>query len=111
MAAYDKEDISANKAPVPPVWTIKTETDTNYNRCARVLVDRISDQAGLPRFSIMFATHNRKSCDLVLEALIEKGLVKPNGGRIDVSPHVGNQIQFAQLYGEHLSRIVLWRGY
>lgn len=111
MAAYGNEDNSANKAPVPPVWTIKSETDANYNRCARILVDRISDQAGTPRFGIMFATHNRKSCDLVLEALIEKGLVKPNGDQLDVSPHVGNQIQFAQLYGGHLPRVVLWGGY
>ena len=111
MAAYDNEDNSANKAPVPSVWTIKSETDANYNRCARILVDHISDQAGTPRFGIMFATHNRKSCDLVLEALIEKGLVKPNGDQFDVSPHVGNQIQFAQLYGEHLPGVVFWDGY
>ena len=102
MAAYDKEDKSANKAPVPPVWTIKSETDGNYHRCARILVDHISDQAGIPQFGIMFATHNRKSCDLILEALIEKELVKPNGDQLDVSPNVGNQIQFAQLYGEDL---------
>lgn len=111
MAAYDKEEISTNKAPVPPVWTIKSETDTNYNRCARILVDRISDQVGIPRFGIMFATHNRRSCELVLQALVEKGLVKPNGDQLDVSPHIGDQIQFAQLYGEYLLRIILWGGY
>ena len=107
MATYNKEELSAKKAPVPPVWTIKSETDTTYNRCARMLVDRISDQAGIPRFGIMFATHNRRSCEFILEALVEKGLVKPNDDQLDVSPHVGNQIQFAQLYGEYLSRFVL----
>jgi len=103
MTTYDEEEIPANKAPVPPVWTIKSETDTNYNRCARVLVDRISDQAGRPPFGIMFATHNQKSCELVLQALVEKGLVQPNGDQLDVSPHVGDQVQFAQLYGEDYS--------
>ena len=111
MAAYDKEGISVNKAPLPPVWTIKSETDTNYNRCARILVDRISDQVGTPRFGIMFATHNRRSCELVLQALVEKGLAQPNGEQLHVSPPVGNQIQFAQLYGEYLSKFILWRGY
>jgi proline dehydrogenase len=107
MAAYDKEDRSANKAPVPPVWGIKSETDGNYHRCARILVDHISDQADIPRFGIMFATHNRKSCDLILEALIEKDLVKPNGDQLDVSPNVGNRIQFAQLYGEGPPKIFI----
>jgi proline dehydrogenase len=107
MAAYNKEEISAHKAPVPPVWTIKSETDINYNRCAKMLVDRISDQEGIPLLGVMFATHNRRSCELVLETLVEKGLAKSNGDQLDVSPYVGNQIQFAQLYGGYLSRITL----
>lgn len=107
MAVYDKEEISATKAPVPPVWTIKSETDSNYNTCARILVDRISDQAGIPYFGVVFATHNRRSCELVLEALVEKGLVKPNGDKLDVPSHIGNQIQFAQLYGGYLARLFL----
>lgn len=107
MADYNREGISVNKAPVPPVWVVKSETDTNYDRCARILVDRVSDQVGIPPFGIMFATHNQRSCELVLQALVEKGLAKANGDQLDVSPHVGNQIQFAQLYGEYLSMIIL----
>lgn len=68
-AYWDYETVIARQNDWPvPVWTEKWETDRNYERCMRLLVDNH------PHVEAAFATHNVRSLALAMALTEERGL-------------------------------------
>ena len=53
---------NGGEGTVPPVWTVKADTDETYNACVRVLVqglkERLGDKERSPLLGVIFGTHN-----------------------------------------------------
>ncbi|KAB5591466.1 hypothetical protein CTheo_5070 [Ceratobasidium theobromae] len=89
----------------PAVWLHKSETDRCFDSAAKSLVEHV--QASLssrgihhPKLGLLFGTHNKQSCQHVLDCMVASKLArKDTDGRIDVQPGVENMICFGQLYG------------
>lgn len=103
-----------NHGTLPPVWSEKHETDACYNQCAMTLLDNMTKQPPsssaeehVNQTGILFATHNRESCDYIMEELVRRGLASVEETPVDgdtlpslkLNQWVSNQLQFAQLYG------------
>jgi len=109
--AYHSQEIqqhesnSINENTPPPVWSEKGETDHCYNECAESLLDQLvspSDSNTSPRIGILFGTHNRESCDIVMNGLVKRGLASEDTSKDSVLkvPHwVSGQVQLGQLLG------------
>lgn len=53
------------------------------------------------KVGLLFGTHNKESCDLILRSLVSKGLAisEEGTGRLRVKEHLVDRLAFAQLYG------------
>ncbi|PFH48288.1 hypothetical protein AMATHDRAFT_150233 [Amanita thiersii Skay4041] len=121
--------MSISPDPEPPVWISKTETDTCYNGCVRVLVKAIAadlqdkqiaesqiagswrrpsqhaNEKGLPRVGVLFGTHNWESCDVVMEELVKANVARKetatdSGRTVVVIPEQTlERVAIGQLYG------------
>lgn len=103
----------APPSPHPPVWLSKTDTDTCYNSCARMLVREVASDispSGLwggdkgkgtkgVGLGVLFGTHNWESCAVILKELVASGLAVPEGEKMRVGEEVGERVIFGQLYG------------
>lgn len=106
----------------PPVWSEKHETDACYNQCATMLLDHVAKQPPFPSSStegntthvgLLFGTHNRESCDIVMDELVRRDLATVEDTPVDngtgtertlqLNRWVSSQVQFAQLYGQSTS--------
>ncbi|KAI0344244.1 FAD-linked oxidoreductase [Trametopsis cervina] len=132
--AYHPHEIQAHTAKLsispdslPPVWPVKSDTDDCYNACAEVLLDAIADDIAHPPASsffgrwfgssrhtestptvgVLFGTHNWKSCKLILDGLVKRGLAQVEGVTLDGEPtvriadEVTERLTLGQLYGMH----------
>ncbi|KAF8337661.1 FAD-linked oxidoreductase [Amanita rubescens] len=130
--AKSKEDsVSISPDPEPPVWMTKSETDACFNEGVRTLVKAIATDVSaswrdtknwwsisrtnsntalsVPRIAVIFGTHNRESCDVVLEELVKANLaskeeIEEEGRKgkrtvVSVRDDVAQRIAIAQLYG------------
>jgi proline dehydrogenase len=111
---YHNADPS-NHDTLPPVWSEKHETDACYNQCATMLLDNVtklqpssSTKGNTPQAGLLFGTHNRESCDIVMNELAKRDLATVVedtsadgniGQTLQLNRWVSSQVQFAQLYG------------
>lgn len=123
--------VSISPDTLPPVWPTKRETDECYDACAQVLLDAIAEDIGrssrrssaglftswfgsssrsksgasIPSIGVLFGTHNWKSCKLILDGLVARGLAKLEGTTVDgeavvaIGDDVTERLTLAQLYG------------
>lgn len=99
-----KHESDPTKSGPPPVWSEKNETDACYNQCANMLLDQLSDRTdGKPNSSpvgILFGTHNRNSCDVIIDGIVKRGLAsRVTDGVVTVPLDVSSRVQIGQLFG------------
>ncbi|KAG8859056.1 hypothetical protein FRB96_004626 [Tulasnella sp. 330] len=82
-----------------PTWNNKWETDGAYNSAALILVDQLKQEN--PFVGVLFGTHNRQSCDIILRSLISNGLAKADKemSTVQVEDRIAERFAFGQLYG------------
>ncbi|CUA71364.1 hypothetical protein RSOLAG22IIIB_04579 [Rhizoctonia solani] len=91
--------------PNPAVWLHKHETDRCFDGAAELLIRHTSGSltSKYPRqlkLGLLFGTHNKQSCEHVLNCMISSGLAQKNEeGLAEVKPGVEDMICFGQLYG------------
>lgn len=105
-----QHSLSISPEAVPPVWPTKPETDACYDRCVRMLVRTVADSVEQPkraaRIGVLFGTHNRVSCELILDELVASGLAKvapaPGGAGeiVRLGDAANERVVIGQLYGE-----------
>ncbi|KAG8949620.1 hypothetical protein FRC04_008366 [Tulasnella sp. 424] len=90
--------------PKPPVWDEKYETDAAYDAAASLLLDLVRRPDA--RVGVLFGTHNRGSCERIIDGLVSRGLAtvksKTEDGRVAklrIDDHVAERVMFGQLYG------------
>ncbi|WP_203295677.1 proline dehydrogenase family protein [Luteirhabdus pelagi] len=96
-AYMEKEhDRAQDKGYKTPICESKQETDENFNKVTKYVVDNIED------ITLFSGTHNETSTYLTLEVMEENGLKKDD-----------NRIWFGQLYGmsDHISYNLAEKGY
>jgi proline dehydrogenase len=122
LAAHNKSGPSGHRPSIspdeqPPVWLTKEETDGCYDGCARMLIDHVQEDIGQversqggrasPRIGVMFGTHNRNSCRMVLDRIVNAGLgTRVQGheeGVIELGDGVTERVAIAHLYGQSAS--------
>jgi proline dehydrogenase len=87
------------------VWSEKEETDLCYNECTALLLDQLVLPSGLntsPGIGILFGTHNKDSCDIVMNGLVKRGLASEDTSKdsvLKVPQWVSGQVQLGQLLG------------
>ncbi|KAG9084581.1 hypothetical protein FRC06_003989, partial [Ceratobasidium sp. 370] len=90
---------------LPAVWLRKDETDRCFNDCARSLVGQVQSTFGSSTskgtgVGLLFGTHNKESCQHVLNSMVALGLgQKDADGRVAIRAGVEDAICFGQLYG------------
>ncbi|KAH7922394.1 FAD-linked oxidoreductase [Leucogyrophana mollusca] len=112
--AATSSSLSISPDPHPPVWPTKPETDACYNACAALLLSAIeSDVPAIksnpstttthdtPSLGVLFGTHNRDSCDLILDGLVQRRLAvrSSTDGTLRIPEEVAERVAFGQLYG------------
>ncbi|KAG9003332.1 hypothetical protein FRB94_003216 [Tulasnella sp. JGI-2019a] len=82
-----------------PVWNEKWETDGAFNGAALMLVDQLKWKE--PQIGVMFATHNKESCDITIRSLVANGLAtaQPGTSQVRVDDRIVDRLSFGQLYG------------
>ncbi|KAG8900347.1 hypothetical protein FRB99_006105 [Tulasnella sp. 403] len=93
------------QGPRPPVWDEKWETDAAYNAAAALMLDLLRRPNS--SIGVLFGTHNKESCDLIIMGLVARGLANPidrsgsdnESQRFWVNNQIVNRISFGQLYG------------
>jgi proline dehydrogenase len=102
--AASDSGISISPEVDPPVYLTKAQTDTSFDECARILVDRISLDVrhnSHPRISVLFGTHNMESCRLIISLLEQEGLANadPLHGTVCIPRSTALRVAFGQLFG------------
>ncbi|KAL5534787.1 hypothetical protein ACEPAG_1251 [Sanghuangporus baumii] len=110
---------SISPEPLSPVWENKAETDEVYDVCARMLIKHVAqeiahihekqkrsgdmNQPTVSRIGILFGTHNLKSCEHILDALVREDLATRSYEAglevIHVDDDAAERITLGQLYG------------
>ncbi|KAH6917734.1 proline dehydrogenase [Coprinopsis sp. MPI-PUGE-AT-0042] len=107
-AVQKKGSLSISPDPLPPVWSEKRESDESYNGCVRRLIREVREDVQREEkegrgqgVAVLFGTHNRESCELIVDELVENGLGEAvaGGTRVWVRPEVTERVTIAQLYG------------
>ncbi|KAG8879803.1 hypothetical protein FRB97_001373 [Tulasnella sp. 331] len=82
-----------------PVWNEKWDTDGAFNGAALMLVDQLKRSD--PHVGVMFATHNKESCDIAIRAMVSEGLARVEKGTstVRVDDRIVDRVSFGQLYG------------
>lgn len=111
-----QRSLSISPDPLPPVWSTKSETDKCFNDAARILVSAVREDieitrkkgwtggGGVPRVAVMFGTHNKDSCEIVLDAMVQEGLAAKGAAGdgkevVKIGDEVARRVTLAQLYG------------
>ncbi|CAE6481564.1 hypothetical protein ACGC1H_001184 [Rhizoctonia solani] len=100
-AAKPGEEVEPN----PAVWLHKHETDRCFDEAAELLIQHTaaslaSKHPRQPKLGLLFGTHNKQSCEHVLDCMISSGLARKNeDGLAEVKPGVEDMVCFGQLYG------------
>ncbi|KDN46399.1 hypothetical protein RSAG8_04343, partial [Rhizoctonia solani AG-8 WAC10335] len=95
------EEVESN----PAVWLHKHETDRCFDEAAESLIQHTaaslaSGHPRQPKLGLLFGTHNKQSCEHVLDCMISSGLARKNkDGLAEVNPGVEDMVCFGQLYG------------
>ena len=90
----------------PPVWLQKSDTDRCFDESAKALVEQVQRARGFSigrttGVGLLFGTHNKQSCQHVLDCMVASGLAqKDSEGRFLVQSGVEDTICFGQLYGK-----------
>ncbi|KAF8741928.1 Proline dehydrogenase, partial [Rhizoctonia solani] len=101
--AESKSDI--NVEPYPAVWLRKEETDRCFDEAAELLIRHTASSLNprrpqQPKLGMLFGTHNKQSCQKVLDCMVSSGLAHKNeDGLAEVKPGVEDMVCFGQLYG------------
>ncbi|KAF8603115.1 FAD-linked oxidoreductase [Ceratobasidium sp. AG-I] len=106
-----------------PVWTEKSDTDSCYNSCAKLLVEELASSYGSSvsgiqgrvgqllsgpakssgediRIGLLFGTHNTISCAHIMQCIVDSGLARRDSeDRIIVKDGVEEHLCFGQLFG------------
>ncbi|CAE6433516.1 unnamed protein product [Rhizoctonia solani] len=89
----------------PAVWSYKHETDRCFDEAAESLIQHgaaslASKNPRQPKLGLLFGTHNKQSCQHVLDCMVSSGLAHKNkDGLAEVKPGVEDMVCFGQLYG------------
>ncbi|KAG8893546.1 hypothetical protein FRC01_013524, partial [Tulasnella sp. 417] len=90
--------------PRPPVWDEKYETDAAYDAAASLLLDLVR-RPDSP-VGVLFGTHNRSSCERILNGMVSRGLAtvksRSDDGQVSkvrINDQVAERVMFGQLYG------------
>jgi proline dehydrogenase len=89
----------------PAVWLHKDETDRCFDDAAKFLIEHVatslsSRSSQHPKLGLLFGTHNKQSCQHVLDCMIDSKLArKDTDGRVKVKPGIESMVCFGQLYG------------
>jgi proline dehydrogenase len=90
----------------PPVFLAKVDTDECYNSCAKVLIQSIKrdilDANLVPHIGALFGTHNRDSCQIVLEELAKQDLAIED--KQDDVLHLGGDVSERLAFGQLLGK-------
>ncbi|KAG8714813.1 hypothetical protein FRC11_007044 [Ceratobasidium sp. 423] len=105
--AYHEKRVAAGEEvePNPAVWLHKNETDRCFDEAAELLIKHgaaslASRNPRQPKLGLLFGTHNKQSCQHVLDCMIDSGLARKNeDGLAEVKPEVADMVCFGQLYG------------
>ncbi|CAE6464416.1 unnamed protein product [Rhizoctonia solani] len=107
--AYHEKRIAASKPgevePYPAVWLQKDETDRCFDKAAELLIRHTASSLASrhpqqPKLGLLFGTHNKQSCQNVLDCMISSGLAHKNeDGLAEVRSGVEDIVCFGQLYG------------
>jgi proline dehydrogenase len=101
------------------VWQTKAETDNCFDTCVRVLIKQVAADVrrggeSISRVGVMFGTHNRESCNLVLKSLEEEDMAtaltskdSPESSAIRLNDGASKRVVVAQLYGTYFSALIL----
>jgi proline dehydrogenase len=126
----DSKSHSISPDKLPPVWATKDETDRCFNESARLLLRAIKEdidaqsrtsspttgrsltvdktRTTIPAIGVIFGTHNRSSCSLILDELVASGLASKakvmTDGEIErevihLPEEVTDRVGMGQLYG------------
>ncbi|CAE6426615.1 unnamed protein product [Rhizoctonia solani] len=101
--AESKSDI--NVEPYPAVWLRKEETDRCFDEAAELLIRHTASSLDprrpqQPKLGMLFGTHNKQSCQKVLDCMVSSGLAHKNEeGLAEVKTGVEDMVCFGQLYG------------
>ncbi|KAL4244149.1 Proline dehydrogenase [Abortiporus biennis] len=105
-ARHSGKSLSISPDELPPVWGTKPETDTCYNECLHVLVEKVKVlESSPPTIGVLFGSHNWDSMRLVLQTLQDKDLATVVGkdengeGILKIGDEVTERLTLAQLYG------------
>lgn len=104
------ESLSISSDTLPPVYIDKEETDRCYNAVASLLLQTVKQSllqtASDSQVGILFGTHNRRSCEHIIETMVQLGLASEvsrsdqSGKIIRVEDFVAERVALGQLYGE-----------
>ncbi|CAE6459456.1 hypothetical protein BN14_07771 [Rhizoctonia solani AG-1 IB] len=108
--AYHGKRIAASKPgeevePYPAVWLHKDETDRCFDKAAELLIRHTASSLASrnpqqPKLGLLFGTHNKQSCQIVLDCMLSSGLAHKNeDGVAEVKSGVEDMVCFGQLYG------------
>lgn len=96
------------------MWSEKEETDACYDACVGLLVGAVREDVERERdgkkeeegvgvgVGVVFGTHNWKSCDEVLSALVRNGLGRgqdKDKDKVVLGEEVTERVAIAQLFG------------
>lgn len=107
-SALGRPSSSISSESTPPVWQSKAETDKCFDDCAHLLVKQVASdfrKGASSSVGVLFGTHNRESCELVLDALEEEGAAVRLGKEktvFQISQGVSSRVAVAQLYGKFI---------
>ncbi|KAG8899577.1 hypothetical protein FRC00_001259 [Tulasnella sp. 408] len=92
--------------PKPPVWDEKYETDAAYDAAASLILDLTMEDADCPQVGVLFGTHNRGSCERILNGMVSRDLASVKSRNEDgqvtklrINDQVAERVMFGQLYG------------
>ncbi|KAF8761680.1 Proline dehydrogenase [Rhizoctonia solani] len=94
-----------NVEPYPAVWLRKEETDRCFDEAAELLIRHTASSLDprrpqQPKLGMLFGTHNKQSCQKVLDCMVSSGLAHKNEeGLAEVKTGVEDMVCFGQLYG------------
>lgn len=92
---------------LPPVWSEKEETDACYDACVGLVVGAVKEDVERDRkkegegvgVGVVFGTHNWKSCDEVLNAIVRNGMGRGEKDKVVLGEEVTGRVAIAQLFG------------
>lgn len=87
-----------------PVWPDKAATDAAYDAGVDLILETLANDVKSERpasVAVLFGTHNRHSCELIIDRLRTLGLLVREGGASPrwITPSLDGQVTIGQLFG------------